>query len=55
MTDCDSQGGGEPGWTGQTSPASPDGDHRPVIDASVPHSARVWNYWLGGQGNGKIT
>jgi hypothetical protein len=27
---------------------------RPVptgIDTSVPHSARVWNYWLGGRDN----
>jgi hypothetical protein len=23
----------------------------PKIDASVPHSARVWNYWLGGKHN----
>jgi hypothetical protein len=23
----------------------------PVIDSSVPHSARVWNYWLGGKDN----
>ncbi|GAA5203576.1 SAM-dependent methyltransferase [Streptomyces thinghirensis] len=21
------------------------------IDTSVPHSARIWNYWLGGKGN----
>ena len=27
--------------------ASPD----PPIDTSVPHSARVWNYWLGGKDN----
>jgi S-adenosyl methyltransferase len=24
-------------------------DHKPKIDTSVPHSARVWNYWLGGK------
>ena len=24
-------------------------DNEPVIDTSVPHSARVWNYWLGGK------
>lgn len=24
-------------------------DPKPKIDASVPHSARVWNYWLGGK------
>ncbi|MFI0366814.1 SAM-dependent methyltransferase [Actinomadura sp. 1N219] len=23
----------------------------PQIDTTVPHSARVWNYWLGGQDN----
>jgi hypothetical protein len=23
----------------------------PKIDSSVPHSARVWNYWLGGKDN----
>ena len=23
----------------------------PGLDTSVPHSARVWNYWLGGQDN----
>ena len=21
------------------------------IDATVPHSARIWNYWLGGSDN----
>jgi len=21
------------------------------VDTSVPHSARVWNYWLGGSDN----
>jgi hypothetical protein len=25
------------------------GSVRPKIDTSVPHSARVWNYWLGGK------
>jgi hypothetical protein len=28
---------------------SPDG-----IDASVPHSARIWNYWLGGKDNYEV-
>lgn len=32
-----------------SSPAS--GRPEPVIDSSVPHSARVWNYWLGGKDN----
>jgi hypothetical protein len=26
-------------------------DEAPAIDTSVPHSARVWNYWLGGKDN----
>ena len=24
---------------------------RPTMDTSVPHSARLWNYWLGGKDN----
>jgi hypothetical protein len=27
------------------------GAQQPEIDSSVPHSARVWNYWLGGKDN----
>ncbi|HEY2579776.1 MAG TPA: SAM-dependent methyltransferase [Streptosporangiaceae bacterium] len=33
---------------------SPGGQELPapaVIDTSVPHSARIWNYWLGGKDN----
>ncbi|GAA1880870.1 hypothetical protein GCM10009687_56360 [Asanoa iriomotensis] len=26
-------------------------DSGPRLDSSVPHSARVWNYWLGGKDN----
>jgi O-methyltransferase involved in polyketide biosynthesis len=26
-------------------------DSAPQIDTSVPHSARIWNYWLGGKDN----
>ncbi|MWK39345.1 SAM-dependent methyltransferase [Actinomadura sp. J1-007] len=26
-------------------------DARPEIDTSVPHSARIWDYWLGGKEN----
>jgi hypothetical protein len=26
-------------------------DSGPKIDATVPHSARIWNYWLGGKDN----
>jgi hypothetical protein len=29
-------------------------DQAPVIDTSVPHSARVWNYWLGGKDNYEV-
>jgi hypothetical protein len=25
------------------------GSQKPKLDTSVPHSARVWNYWLGGK------
>jgi len=32
--------------TNDVSPAPP-----PEIDTSVPHSARIWNYWLGGKDN----
>src|SRR5215467_4518248 len=28
-----------------------DGRPRPGIDTTVPHSARIWNYWLGGKDN----
>jgi S-adenosyl methyltransferase len=27
------------------------GQGKPAIDSSVAHSARVWNYWLGGKDN----
>src|SRR5260370_38868094 len=29
--------------------SSPAADPKPKIDTSAPHSARVWNYWLGGK------
>ncbi|MGH4017828.1 MAG: SAM-dependent methyltransferase [Pseudonocardiaceae bacterium] len=29
----------------------PSGEQPPDIDTSVSHSARVWNYWLGGKDN----
>ena len=32
-------------------PPDPDSGPLPMIDTSVPHSARVWNYWLGGKDN----
>jgi hypothetical protein len=28
-----------------------DSQARPTLDESVPHSARLWNYWLGGKDN----
>jgi S-adenosyl methyltransferase len=35
-----------------TEDSSPLGQRRPpAIDTSVPHSARTWNYWLGGKDN----
>ena len=37
--------GSEPG------PEGPDPAAGPAIDTTVPHSARIWNYWLGGQDN----
>ena len=32
-------------------PAEADGAAGPVIDTTVPHSSRIWNYWLGGTDN----
>jgi O-methyltransferase involved in polyketide biosynthesis len=34
-----------------SSPTPGQGTESPKIDVSVPHSARVWNYWLGGKDN----
>ncbi|MGW7541125.1 SAM-dependent methyltransferase [Streptomyces sp. NPDC054770] len=31
--------------------ATPDPAEQQKIDTSVPHSARIWNYWLGGKDN----
>ena len=45
MTDDRSQTQGEPG------PERPDGIAGTAIDTTVPHSARIWNYWLGGKDN----
>jgi hypothetical protein len=28
-----------------------DGTAAPRLNAKVPHSARIWNYWLGGEDN----
>lgn len=32
-------------------PTQSSADLDPRIDVSVPHSARIWNYWLGGKDN----
>src|SRR6266700_1356385 len=32
-----------------TSPGAPGPQVPPTIDSSVSHSARIWNYWLGGK------
>ncbi len=34
-----------------THPETPDGNAGTGIDTTVPHSARIWNYWLGGKDN----
>ncbi len=34
-----------------TPDSAPPGAPSPAIDISVPHSARIWNYWLGGKDN----
>uniref|UniRef100_UPI00245644FB SAM-dependent methyltransferase n=1 Tax=Nocardia asiatica TaxID=209252 RepID=UPI00245644FB len=26
-----------------------DDDHVPLIRTDIPHSARIWNYWMGGK------
>jgi hypothetical protein len=31
--------------------SGPAGSQEPMLDTTVPHSARVWNYWLGGKDN----
>jgi S-adenosyl methyltransferase len=32
-------------------PDEPDDTAGTGIDTTVPHSARIWNYWLGGKDN----
>ncbi len=34
-----------------TDPSAAPGSAQEKIDTSVPHSARIWNYWLGGKDN----
>jgi len=45
MTDDRSPAYGEP------EPEGPDATAGTGIDTTVPHSARIWNYWLGGKDN----
>ena len=48
MTDDRSATPGVPG------PEEPDGTAGSAIDTTVPHSARIWNYWLGGKDNYEV-
>src|SRR5712691_13470194 len=48
VTDNHSAAQGEPG------PEETDGSAGTAIDTTVAHSARVWNYWLGGKDNYKV-
>ncbi|MFI0967960.1 SAM-dependent methyltransferase [Streptomyces sp. NPDC021080] len=34
--------------------AAPDEDALSRIDTTVPHSARIWNYWMGGKDNYEV-
>jgi len=36
---------------GEAGPERPDATAGTGIDTTVPHSARIWNYWLGGKDN----
>jgi len=36
---------------GEPEPEGPDDSAGTAIDTTVPHSARIWNYWLGGKDN----
>jgi O-methyltransferase involved in polyketide biosynthesis len=36
---------------GARRPETPADDARTAVDTTVPHSARIWNYWLGGKDN----
>src|SRR5580704_17749998 len=45
MTDDRSQTPGEP------RPETPSSTAGTGVDTTVPHSARIWNYWLGGKDN----
>jgi hypothetical protein len=40
-----------PGKTGKEPEGDPDRDGGPELDTRYAHSARVYNYWLGGKDN----
>jgi hypothetical protein len=40
-----------PATQGEPGPEGHDGTAGTAIDSTVPHSARIWNYWLGGKDN----
>jgi hypothetical protein len=40
-----------PTTQGQPEPEERDHTAGTGIDTTVPHSARIWNYWLGGKDN----
>ncbi|GGZ00435.1 SAM-dependent methyltransferase [Streptomyces poonensis] len=35
-------------------PSTPDREALSKIDTTVPHSARIWNYWMGGKDNYEV-
>jgi S-adenosyl methyltransferase len=37
--------------TGDSTPREPSHQPETTLDFAVPHTARVWNYWLGGKDN----
>jgi hypothetical protein len=37
--------------SGAPGPEDPEETAGAGIDTTVPHSARIWNYWLGGKDN----
>ncbi len=43
--------GGSGAGTGRGTLSTMDNGARAKLDTGVPHSARLWNYWLGGKDN----
>ena len=51
----DDTSGRAPDPSGPSAPdAAPETDTPPKINTDVPHSARIWNYWLGGTDNYEV-